>query len=88
MLKQRLDSTISETKEDLEEFTLVGKETMMYNENDFCTNQIETGTNEWDHRWSGNNDFVIYSDDPNFDPNKVNELNHFEYKRSPVKKSK
>ena len=50
------------------------------------TNEIETGTNEWDHRWSNNSDFVIYSDDPNFDPNRIPELNHFEYKRSPVKK--
>ncbi|MEE4284731.1 MAG: hypothetical protein V2I31_01240 [Mariniphaga sp.] len=50
------------------------------------TNEIETGTNEWNHRWSGNNDFVIYTDDPNFDPNRVPELNHFEFKRSPIKK--
>ena len=50
------------------------------------TNEIETGTNEWNHRWSSNSDFVIYSDDPNFDPNRVKELNHFEYKRSPIKK--
>jgi hypothetical protein len=50
------------------------------------TNEIETGTNQWTHRWSGNNDFVIYTDDPNFDPNRVLELNHFEFKRSPVKK--
>jgi hypothetical protein len=50
------------------------------------TNEIETGTNQWTHRWSGNNDFVIYTDDPNFDPNRVPELNHFEFKRSLVKK--
>lgn len=50
------------------------------------TNEVETGTNEWNNRWSSNSDFVIYSDDPNFDPNKVKELNHFEYRRSPVKK--
>jgi hypothetical protein len=50
------------------------------------TNETETGTNQWNHRWSGNNDFVIYTDDPNFDPNRVSELNHFEFKRSPVKK--
>ena len=50
------------------------------------TNEIETGTNQWNNRWSSNGDFVIYSDDPNFNPNKVKELNHFEYKKSPVKK--
>jgi hypothetical protein len=50
------------------------------------TNEVETGTNEWNHRWSSNSDFVIYSDDPNFDPNRVPELNHFEFKMSPVKK--
>jgi hypothetical protein len=50
------------------------------------TNEIETGTNQWNHRWSGSNDFVIYTDDPNFDPNRVSELNHFEFQRSPVKK--
>ena len=49
------------------------------------TNEIEKGTNQWNHRWSGSNDVVIYSDNPNFDPNRVPELNHFEYKRSPVK---
>jgi hypothetical protein len=50
------------------------------------TNETETGTNQWNHRWSGSNDFVIYTDDPNFDPNRVPELNHFEFKRSDVKK--
>lgn len=50
------------------------------------TNETETGTNQWNHRWSGSNDFVIYTDDPNFDPTRVSELNHFEFKRSPVKK--
>jgi hypothetical protein len=50
------------------------------------TGETEIGTNEWNHRWSGNNDMVIYTDDPNFDPNRVPDLNHFEYKRSPVKK--
>ena len=50
------------------------------------TNEIELGTNLWDHRWSSNSDFVIYSDDPNFDPNRISELNHFEYKKSPVHK--
>lgn len=50
------------------------------------TNETETGTNQWNHRWSGSNDFVIYTDDPSFDPNRVPELNHFEYKRSAVKK--
>jgi hypothetical protein len=50
------------------------------------TNETETGTNQWGHRWTSNGDFVIYCDDPNFDPNKIPEINHFEYKRSPVKK--
>lgn len=50
------------------------------------TNEVEAGTNQWNHRWSSNSDFVIYSDDPNFDPNRIPELNHFEYKKSPVKK--
>lgn len=50
------------------------------------TNDVETGTNQWNHRWASNSDFVIYTDDPNFDPNRVPELSHFEFKRSPVKK--
>lgn len=50
------------------------------------TKEIELGTNLWDHRWSSDSDFVIYSDDPNFDPNQIPELSHFEYKKSPVKK--
>ena len=48
------------------------------------TKEIELGTNEWDHRWSSNGDFVIYTDDPNFDPNRIPELNHFEFRKSPV----
>jgi hypothetical protein len=47
--------------------------------------ETEIGTNKWNHRWSSNSDFVIYSDDPNFDPNRVPELNHFEYRKSQVK---
>lgn len=62
--------------------TLTGQEEYV---NPF-TNEIETGTNQWNHRWSGNNNMVIYTDDPNFDPNRVPELSHFEYKRSSVKK--
>jgi hypothetical protein len=49
------------------------------------TGETEIGTNRWNHRWSSNSDFVIYSDDPNFNPNKVPELNHFEFRKSPVK---
>lgn len=50
------------------------------------TNEVEIGTNQWNHRWSSNSDFVIYSDDPDFDPNRIPELNHYEFKWSPVKK--
>jgi hypothetical protein len=50
------------------------------------TKAIEMGTNQWDHRWSSNSDFVIYSDDPNFDPNRIPELNHYEYKKSRIRK--
>ena len=49
------------------------------------TNEVETGTNQWNHRWLSNSDVVIYSDDPNFDPNRIQDLSHFEFKRSPVK---
>lgn len=48
--------------------------------------EIEIGTNQWNYRWSGNNEQVIYTDDPNFNPNLVPELNHTEFKLSPAKK--
>jgi hypothetical protein len=48
--------------------------------------EVEMGTNQWDHRWSSNSDFVIYSNDSNFDPNRIPELNHYEYKKSPIRK--
>jgi hypothetical protein len=48
------------------------------------TNEVEMGSNQWNHRWSSNSDFVIYTDDPNFNPNDIPALSHFEYKRSPV----
>lgn len=50
------------------------------------THETETGANHWNHRWSGNNNMVIYTNDPNFDPNRISELNQVEFKRSPIKK--
>lgn len=45
IIKQRLDSTISETKEDLEDWMLEGKDIFNYNEDDFCTEYISYGYN-------------------------------------------
>ncbi len=44
--------------------------------------EVEQGTNEYEYRWVSDGDHVIYTDDPNYDPNAEQELNHFEFKRS------
>lgn len=48
------------------------------------TNEIVKDEGLWEKRWVGDGGQVIYSDDPLFDPNTINELNHFEYKESKV----
>ncbi len=61
--------------------TLTGQEEY---ENPY-TGEIETGAGLHETRWvREDGDEVIYSDDINFNPNEVEELNHYEYKKSKV----
>lgn len=49
------------------------------------TGEIEVGAGLHETRWvREDGDVVIYSDDINFNPNEVEELNHYGFKKSPV----
>ncbi len=47
------------------------------------TKEVETGSNEWNHRWVNERGEAIYTDDGNFDPKR---LGLEGYVRSPVRK--
>jgi hypothetical protein len=49
------------------------------------TQQIETDTNEYPFRWRTETGDLIYTEDRNFDPNRVGELNNVEWKQSPTR---
>ena len=50
------------------------------------TKEIETGSNQWKHRWINENDEVIYTDNESYDPNTDVNLNRSGYKRTPIRK--
>jgi len=50
------------------------------------TNQVETGSNQWQNRWINDNGDVIYTDSDDYDPNHDIELQLSGFKRSPVRK--
>lgn len=50
------------------------------------TNKIETGSNEWQYRWTNQDNEVIYTDDINYNPNNDQVLNRDDYKLTPIKK--
>jgi len=49
------------------------------------TREVERDTSEFKHRWTNFNGDRIYSEDRDFDPNKVRELNNVEWKKTPVR---
>ncbi len=49
------------------------------------TQQVETGSNEWKYRWVNGSGEVVYSNDPNYDPNHDLSLNRSDFKRTPVR---
>ena len=50
------------------------------------TNEVETGSNQWDHRWVDDLGNVIYTDDQEYNPNFDLELQMDGFKRSNIKK--
>jgi hypothetical protein len=49
------------------------------------TGEVELGSNEWDHRWQNDSGDVIYTDDPNYDPNRDPSLHVQGYRTSKVR---
>jgi hypothetical protein len=52
------------------------------------TNEVELGSNEWKNRWTNGSGDVVYSDDPNYNPNRDDSLKRTDYKISQVKPRK
>lgn len=50
------------------------------------TNEIEVGTNQWQHRWVNESGDVIYTDSEEYDPNIDIDLNKSDFKRTKIKK--
>jgi hypothetical protein len=50
------------------------------------TGEVELGSNEWKHRWEGDNGDVVYTNDPTYDPNTDPNVTHKDFKRSAVRK--
>jgi hypothetical protein len=50
------------------------------------TNEIETGSNEWNYRWVNKDGEILYTDDIHFNPNTDQNLNRDDYKLSTSKK--
>jgi hypothetical protein len=49
------------------------------------TKEVERDTNEYKYRWTNFSGDRIYSEDRNFDPNRVRELSNVEWKLTPVR---
>jgi hypothetical protein len=49
------------------------------------TKEVERDTDEYKYRWTNFSGDRIYSEDRNFDPNKVRELSNVEWKLTPVR---
>lgn len=50
------------------------------------TNEIDVGTNQWQHRWINESGDVIYTDEADYNPNVDINLNVSNFKRSKVRK--
>ncbi|MCC6446730.1 MAG: hypothetical protein IT210_25175 [Armatimonadetes bacterium] len=50
------------------------------------TKEVETGSNEWNYRWTNPAGDVIYSNDTNYDPRRDTSLQRQDFKRTPVRK--
>ncbi len=52
------------------------------------TNKVETGSNEWDYRWTNSDNEVIYTNDVNYDPNRDQLINREDFKLTPIHRKK
>jgi hypothetical protein len=50
------------------------------------THQVETGSNQWQHRWVNESGDVVYTDSESYDPNTDIDLNRTDYKKTPIRK--
>lgn len=50
--------------------------------------KIETGSNQWQHRWVSETGDIIYTDLDDFNPNYDPELNNVSFKKTPIRKRK
>ena len=50
------------------------------------TNEVETGSNQWRHRWVNPSGEVIYSNDDAYDPRIDVNLNRTDFQRTPIRK--
>ena len=48
-------------------------------------NEVETGSNQWQHRWQNENGDIIYTDDESYDPNTDIDLNISGFKKTPIR---
>ena len=49
------------------------------------TNEVEVGSNQWEHRWTNPGGDVIYTDSEYYDPNTDANLNRSDFKRTPIR---
>jgi len=50
------------------------------------TNQVETGSNQWQYRWVNESGEVVYTNREDYNPNQDVNLNRSDYKKTPVRK--
>ena len=50
------------------------------------TNDVETGSNQWSHRWVNESGDIIYTNQEDYNPNTDINLNRSDYKLTPIRK--
>ena len=49
------------------------------------TGEVEQGSNQWKHRWVSGNGDVVYTDNPDYDPNRDRTNRRSDFKQSPLR---
>ena len=50
------------------------------------TNEVEVGSNQWEHRWTNPSGDIIYTNNEYYDPNTDVDLNRSDFKKTPIRK--
>ena len=50
------------------------------------TNEVEVGSNQWEHRWTNPGGDIIYTNNGYYDPNTDVDLNRSDFKKTPIRK--